>query len=305
MMRARSEHGGRRRRRHAYAAGWAAVAVNVVLFSVKYWAGLTAGSLAIVADAWHTLSDSVTSVIVLAGTAFGARPADREHPFGHERAEVIASLIIGVLLAILGVNFAVEAVGRLRDGTAASYGLVAVVVTVVSILAKEAMAQYAFHAHRASGNPSLRADGWHHRSDALSSVLILVGILVGRRLWWVDGVLAALIAGLLLYAAGEVLWKAVSTLLGERPSEELEAQIERVAADVIGASAKTHHVHVHAYGSVVEASFHIMLPGDMSLREGHAVASKIEERLRGELGVEATVHVEPRGEADGESHHRT
>jgi len=297
------EPGGRRR--SAYAAGWAALVANIALFGLKYWAGIVSGSIAIIADAWHTLSDSVTSLVVIVGTAVGARPADREHPFGHERAEVIAALVVGVLLAVLGANFIVEGIDRLRGGAAATFGTPAIVVTVVSILSKEALAQYAFRAARVSGNDSVRADGWHHRSDALSSVLVLVGIIVGQRFWWVDGVLAVLVAGLLLYAAWDVMWSSVSTLMGERPGEELLETIDSVSREVAGEQAASHHVHVHSYGTVREVSFHIKLPPEMSLRDGHALASRIESRLREEAGVEATVHVEPReGETPGH-HHRT
>lgn len=296
---------GHTRRRAAYSAGWIALAVNVALFGLKYWAGIVSGSLAIIADAWHTLSDSVTSLVVIAGTAVGARPADSEHPFGHERAEVIAALVIGILLAVLGFNFIAEGVEKLSEGSAAGFGTVAIVVTALSIAVKEALAQYAFHAARVSGNSSLRADGWHHRSDALSSILILVGILVGRSLWWVDGVLALLVAALLLHAAWDVMWHSVSKLMGESPSDELLETIERISSEVTGHQANSHHVHLHTYGTVREVSFHIKLPGDMSLREGHALASRIEDRLRLEADVEATVHVEPALESSAGGHHRT
>ena len=185
----------RRGRRYAYIEGWAALVVNILLFGVKYWAGIASGSLAIIADAWHTLSDSFTSLVVLAGTAVGSKPPDREHPFGHERAEVIAALVIGVLLAVLGFNFIVDGVEKLQSGTGAGFGLFAIIVTAGSMVAKEGLAQYAFWAGRRTGNSALHADGWHHRSDAISSLIILIGILAGRSLWWVDGVLATSAAG--------------------------------------------------------------------------------------------------------------
>ncbi|NBB90571.1 MAG: cation diffusion facilitator family transporter [Spirochaetes bacterium] len=300
-----SNTGGQPRRRAAYRAGWIALAVNVVLFGLKYWAGVVSGSLAIIADAWHTLSDSVTSLVVIAGTAVGARPADSKHPFGHERAEVIAALVIGILLAVLGFNFIAEGVEKLGDGTAAGFGTIAIAITALSVLAKEGLAQYAFHAARVSGNSSLRADGWHHRSDALSSVLILVGILFGRSFWWVDGVLALVVAALLLHAAWDVMWQSVSKLMGESPSDELLERIERISSEVVGRPANSHHVHLHTYGTVHEISFHIELPGDMSLGEGHRLATRIEDRLRVDAGVEATVHVEPEQDTSRGGHHRT
>lgn len=96
--------------------GWISVVVNSLLFIVKFWAGLATGSIAIIADAWHTLSDSLTSIVVVVGVKVSAKPADNEHPFGHGRAELIAAMIIGVLLSVVAFNFVLQGVERLRSG---------------------------------------------------------------------------------------------------------------------------------------------------------------------------------------------
>ena len=156
---------------------------------VKYWAGVVTGSVAIVADAWHSLSDALTSVVVILGVKVSLLPADEEHPFGHGRAEQIGSAIIGTLLAVVAFNFILEATGRLRVREEVVYGSLAIVVTASSILVKEALAQFAFWTGKKLDSKSLLADGWHHRSDALSSIIVLAGIFLGRQLWWMDGAL--------------------------------------------------------------------------------------------------------------------
>ena len=128
--------------------GWLSIILNLFLFGVKYWAGIVTGSIAIIADAWHTLTDSVSSVIVLIGGKISRKPPDEEHPFGHGRAEHIAAIIIGILLALVAFDFILDALNKFKSKEKTTFGTIAWVVTIVSILAKEAMAQYAFWAAR-------------------------------------------------------------------------------------------------------------------------------------------------------------
>ena len=167
---------------HKYIAqeGWISIMTNLLLFGVKYWAGIVSGSIALIADAWHTLTDSVSSVIVLIGGKLSSKPADEEHPFGHGRAEHIAAIIIGMLLALVAFDFVLSAIEKFNSGEGGRFGTIAIVVTVLSIVGKEALAQYAFWAYRKTGSSILKADAWHHRTDSLSSIVILVGILVGK-----------------------------------------------------------------------------------------------------------------------------
>jgi cation diffusion facilitator family transporter len=282
-----------RKARMGYAAGWISVFVNLLLFILKYWAGLVSGSVAILADAWHTLSDSLTSLIVIVGTRISSKPADREHPFGHGRAELIATIIIGVLLAVIAFNFASESIVRLRDHQPASFGPLAIGAVIASIIGKELLAQYAFWMARKSGNPSIRADAWHHRSDAISSVVVLAGIVVGSRLWWMDGVLGLLVAALIAYAAYEVIRDGINPLLGEKPNEQLIRKVRLLAREASGMETYPHHIHLHRYGEHVELTLHIRLPEETSLAEAHRIATLIEEHLQIHLQMEPTIHLEP------------
>jgi len=279
----------------AYFEGWLSIIVNTLLFILKYWAGIVTGSVAIIADAWHTLSDSVTSIIVIVGVKASNKPPDKDHPFGHGRAEIIGSIIIGVLLSVVAFDFTIESIDRLKGGEGTQFGTLALVVTILSILLKESMAQYAFWAARETNSKSLKADGWHHRSDALSSVVVLIGIFLSPYFWWMDGVMGIIIALLLFYGTYEILKDAISTLLGQDADEELIEEINKLAVQYYAGDLNTHHFHLHHYGNHQELTFHINLDGKMSLDESHEIASRIEKEIKEKLDITATIHMEPKG----------
>ena len=266
---------------------------NLVLFGLKFWAGIISASSALIADAWHTLSDSLSSLIIMIAARVSGKKADEEHPFGHGRAELIAALIVGMLLVLIAVDFFIEGIHRLGDHTTAQYGLIAIIITSVSIVVKELMAQYAFSAYRKTAFLSLKADAWHHRSDAISSVIILVGIAVGRFAWWIDGVLTLLVALMIGWTALQIIFEGVKPLLGESPSEELLTYLSTRCDELVKMKTNVHHVHFHRYGPHIELTFHLELPPDISLQEAHDQVTVIEKKIKEEKDLDATIHVEP------------
>ena len=281
------------RKNIAYLQGWISISTNGILFVMKYWAGFVTGSLALMADAWHTLSDSLSSVIVLIGTKISSKPPDKEHPFGHGRAELIAAIIIGVILGLIGFEFAKDSIARLVNRESVVFGPFAIWVTVASVFVKEALAQFSFWASRRTGNPSLKADGWHHRSDAISSLIILAGIFAGTYFWWIDGVLGLIVSFLIFYAAYETIKEGTEPLLGEIPDKQLMTDLEQIARETSGMETYPHHIHLHRYGDHVELTMHIRLPKGKTLQEAHAIADDIEAAILSRLNIEATIHMEP------------
>lgn len=273
--------------------GWSSIIINSFLFILKYWAGITTGSLALVADAWHTLTDSISSVIVLIGGAISRKPADEEHPFGHGRVEHITAIIIGVLLAIIAFDFVVQAIEKFSSREATVFGTIAWVATIVSIVVKEGMAQFAFLAARKTNSTILAADAWHHRTDALSSVLILIGIIVGKYFWWTDSVLSFLVAVMIGYASFDIIKREIKSLMGEHPSKDVINMITSTAQATSVIPLHVHHIHLHRYGDHTELSCHIKLNGKMTLVEAHEICTRIEKALLTEFGFIATVHPEP------------
>jgi cation diffusion facilitator family transporter len=279
--------------KYAYREGWISIIVNILLFILKYWAGIVSSSIAIIADAWHTLSDSISSVVVIIGVKISNKPADREHPFGHGRAELIASVIIGVILALIGFDFFINSIDKIRNKEKAAYGTIAIIVTVISILSKELLAQYAFRAGKKTGLTSLKADGWHHRTDAISSIIVLAGIFLGKYFWWIDGAMGIVVALLIFYAAYEILKEGINPLIGQTPDRELIKKIKEISNRVAKRETDIHHIHIHTYGNHTEMTFHITLPKEYMFEKVHNIATEIEMTIKEELDIEATIHMEP------------
>ena len=276
-----------------YREGLVSVILNILLFVLKYYAGIASASLALIADAWHTLSDSLTSLVVILGIKLSSKKPDKEHPFGHGRWEQISALIIAILLALVGVEFMKDAIAKLRGHEAADFGWLAYLATVASIVLKEGLARYAFYIARKTGNAAVKADGWHHRSDALSSLMVLAGLFLSPYFWWIDSVLGMLISFMLFYAAYGIIREAVNKILGEEPSEEVIGKVEQIVKAEMGNVAYPHHYHIHHYGDHIEFTFHIKVPGEETVEEAHRKATLIEMQIKTELKIDATIHIEP------------
>jgi len=292
-----SEAQNRKNNLFAFSEGWISIGVNVLLFGLKFWAGIVSGSVAIIADAWHTLTDSVSSVIVLIGIKVSKKPPDTHHPFGHGRAELISTLFIAFFLGWVAIHFVTGSIEKLRHHELADFGIVAIIVTIVSVVLKEALARYAFWVGRKTGFKSMKADGWHHRTDSISSLVILVGILFGRLYWWVDGVLGLAVSVMILYSGYKIMQEAISSLLGEEADADLMEKIIRIADSVTEMDIQVHNFRLHDYVNHKELTCHIMLPKDMSLDDAHEITTQIEERIFKETFIETTIHCEPRDHA--------
>ena len=290
-----------KQKNYALTEGWLSIIANTILFALKYWAGVVTGSVALIADAWHTLTDSISSVIVIISAKISDQPADDDHPFGHGRVDLISSVIIGVLLSFIGFEFILKSIEQLKGGEKVIFGSVAIIVTIVSIIVKELLAQYAFWAAKKSDSSILKADAWHHRTDALSSVIVLAGIFLGKYFWWIDGVLGLIVASLIFYAAFEILRDSTKRLLGEMPNDSLIVEINKITEE-LELDVCPHHFHMHKYGNHIEMTFHILLPPDLSLEDAHHRANLIEKAIRNKMGIEVTIHMEPTNKLGLENH---
>ncbi len=274
--------------------GVISVIINVLLFVFKYIVGMMTGSLSIIADAWHSLSDCISSIIVIIGGIFSKRPPDEEHPFGHGRIELITSFVVGIMLVFIGYTFFSEAIENIMNKKSASFTMMAIIAMIVSILIKELLAQYSFWGYRKSGSKSLYADAWHHRSDSITSIIILVGILFGKNFWWIDSVLSILVALVIFYAAFDVIKSSVKPLIGEYPSQETIESIKNIAKEINidDDNLNLHHFHIHTYGDHSEITFHMRFPKDMTVFDAHSKATLFENAIREKLNIEPTIHIE-------------
>lgn len=273
-------------------SGYFSIAGNIVLFILKMWAGVVTGSVALIADAWHTLSDSLSSVILLIGLYVSTKPADNEHPFGHGRAEIIASFVLGLILVLISINFLYESVYSIINYETVEYGLLAVIATVVSLVGKEIMAQISFSAAKNENFQSLKADGWHHRSDALTSAIILAGIILGGYIWWIDGALGIFVSITILVLAFRIVNDSINPLLGEKPDDGIIHRIYNISKEIYHGELYLHHFHIHKYGNHTEITFHIRLPGNYNLKDANQITSEFRNKIKNELNIYSTIYID-------------
>jgi cation diffusion facilitator family transporter len=169
----------------------------------------------------------------------------------------------------------------------------------VSIVVKELLAQYEFYLGRKYKNPVITADAWHSRTDSLSSVAILIGIIITRfaaDLWWMDSVLGAICSLTIFYAAFAIMKSVVTKLLGEEPEQEFIDELSDEIRQIYNDDLKLHHIHLHNYITHKELTFHIKLDKNMTIAEGDAISVVLEDRILERFGMEATIHLEPLAE---------
>lgn len=261
---------------------WVSIIGNTILSAFKMSAGIVGKSGAMISDAVHSLSDVLTTIIAFWGVKLSKKAADREHPYGHERMECVASLILGIILFAVGTgigraglaNIIVRDYGRLEVP-----GTIALIAAVVSIGVKEAMYWYTIYYARIIKSTAFMADAWHHRSDALSSVGALAGIggaMLGLPV--LDSVGSVVICLFILKASCDILRdslrKMLDTSCGEAYEKELAEYISS-QEDVI----RIDLLHTRMFGNKVYVDLEIAVAGDKSLWDAHAVAERVHDNV--------------------------
>ena len=279
-------------------------AVNVVLLVFKFVAGILGHSAAMVADAVHSLSDFVTDVIVLVFVRISSKPKDKSHDYGHGKYETLAMTIIGVALlaAAIGIIYggAVKISDWLGGQQLEAPGMLALWAALLSIVLKEAVYRYSMVKARQLNSQAVEANAWHHRSDALSSVGTAIGIggaiFLGQRWTVLDPVASVIVGAFIVKVAVELLRRGIGDLLEQSLPDEIESEILQLAATVEGI-AEPHDLRTRRIGNHYAIELHILVDGDIPLREAHDRASEVEELLKSHYGEDThvVVHVEPTG----------
>ncbi len=282
--------------KYAYLLGFISIILNIILFAGKFAVGLKINSIALISDAWHTLSDTLTSIIMIIGIFLSTRPPDKEHPFGHGRVEKVATLIIGLVLVLVGINFFKESITRIIRGKIISFTFLGVLVQAICAFSKQTLSIYSFYAGKKQKIQALIADAWHHQSDAITSYLFLIGAALQKYIPLVDGYLGIIISIAILITALDIIKSSTSPLIGEEIPKDLKESIVHKVNELDGRINDLHHFHFHRYGNHVEVTFHIRLPNSVSLEEAHEITRKIELELLKE-NINATIHIEPYIEA--------
>ena len=272
------------------------VAGNAALSLFKLLAGVLAHSGAMVSDAVHSASDVLSSLIVIIGVKLASREADREHPYGHERFECVAAILLSAVLAMTGVLIGWRALQSLGGGeTPAAPGLLALVAAVVSIAVKEAMYWYTRYYARRLNSSALMANAWHHRSDALSSVGALIGI-AGARMGYpvMEPIASTVICLFILKAAYDIFRDAT----GKMVDRACDAETEKRLADCVLRQEEVQGIdrlQTREFGSKLYVDLEIRLDGAMTLDEAHEIAERVHDRIEREFPAvkHIMVHVNP------------
>ncbi len=278
-------------------------AVNVVLLVFKFVAGIVGHSAAMVADAVHSLSDFVTDIIVLAFVHISDKPEDKSHDYGHGKYETLATTIIGLALLVVAVGIvysgAVKIAAWLGGQQLEAPGLLALWAALLSIVLKEGVYRYSMVKARQLKSQAVEANAWHHRSDALSSVGTAVGIggaiFLGQRWTVLDPAASVIVGAFIVKVAIDLLRNGIGDLMEQSLPDAVENEILRLAASVPGVSMP-HDLRTRRIGNHYAIELHILMDGDMSLREAHDKATEVEDTLKGHYGQDThvAVHVEPK-----------
>ena len=276
---------------------------NVLLVIVKFIAGVVGHSSAMIADAVHSLSDLLTDFIVLLFVGISARPQDSSHDYGHGKFETLASLMVSIALIGAAIGIIVSGASKfaawLGGADLQSPGRLALWVAVISIVVKEVMYQYTARKGRDLESQALVANAWHHRSDALSSIGTAVGIggaiFLGQQWAVLDPVASVIVGVFIVKVAVSLLREGIGDLMERSLPDEVENEILQLAASVPGVD-EPHELRTRRIGNHYAIELHIMMEGDMSLREAHGKADEVEDLLRSRYGDEThvAVHVEPK-----------
>lgn len=274
------------------------IILNVLLSAFKFLAGSLVGSVAIRADAVNNLSDAGSSLVSFVSFKLSAKPADRDHPFGHARIEYVASMIVSFLILYIGLELVKSSIGKLFAPEAPVFHIVMVVILAVSILVKLWLALFNAKLGKKIDSEVMRATAVDSLSDAIATFAVLAATLISPLLPaqiapYVDPVMGLIVAILIFVAGGRVLNETKNSILGEAPSEETVETIERVVGEYPEAIG-IHDLVVHNYGpGRTLASLHVEVDGHCDIFASHDTIDLIERRLREEYGIECIIHLDP------------
>jgi len=290
-------HGNPTREAAVRKVTWIGLLTNIGLSSLKFAAGYFGRSQALIADAIHSLTDATTDIAVIAGSHYWARPPDECHPYGHRRLETLVTAFIGLMLAAAGIGIGWEAISSLHQQHASPPGWVAFYAAMASIITKEILYRWTAAVGKKIKSSALAANAWHHRTDAISSLPVLVavgGALIFPSWSFLDHVGAVVVSIFILHAALKIIWPAVSELIDAGAPEEIQKKIAEIACNASGVQ-EVHAIRSRYISSSIQIDMHIVVDEKISVREGHTIADNVEKSIIADIPeiVDVVVHVDP------------
>lgn len=282
------------RRSYGILCSFIGIGLNIILFVIKWFAGIISGSIAITADAFNNLSDAGSSLITLVGFKFSGKKPDPEHPFGHGRIEYISGLAVAVIIIVMGFELAKSSLTKILHPTTVSTSILSVFILIISICIKIYMAFYNTRIGKKISSPAMKATAADSLSDSVATTVVLISMLILKITNVnVDGIGGMLVAIFILYAGYNAAKDTLSPLLGSAPDMELVNKIEEIVLsheEIIG----IHDLIVHDYGpGRFMISLHGEVPGNEDVYAMHDAIDRIENELEDKLNCEAVIHMDP------------
>ena len=282
------------RQSYGVLSGGVGICCNILLFCFKFLAGILTGAVSVAADAFNNLSDAGSSVITLVGFKMAGKPADNDHPFGHGRIEYISGLAVAVAIIVMGVELLRQSFDRILHPEAMAFSLLSVIILVGSILVKMWMAYFNYGLGKKIDSAAMKATATDSLSDCITTSVVLISVFVEFFTGFnIDGYAGSVVALFVLYAGYQAAKDTLAPLLGQAPDPELVADIERVVMEESGIIG-IHDMIIHDYGpGRVFASLHAEVPYSMDILHAHDIIDLAESRVKDELGIEISIHMDP------------
>ena len=271
--------------------------VNIVLSVIKFIAGYVGNSRAVIADAVHSLSDCTTDIAIIVGSKFWLRPPDDDHQHGHARIETVVTLFIGIVLLLVGIGVGWSAFITIREKHTSPVGWSAAVAAGISIVLKEILYRWTVKHGRKLKSPSLYANAWHHRSDALSSIptlLAVVGSILLPEWTLLDHIGAVVVSIFIIQAAMKIIWPGLMEFIDAAAPAEVCEEIISICLNTEEVR-QAHKLRTRYVGIGIQVDIHIEVDADMTVFEGHAVSGRVKEKILESVSdvVDVLIHIEP------------
>ena len=284
-------------------ATWVGVVVNLALVILKLWAGFLSRSQALIADGVHSVSDLFGDFVVILGLKLGRKREDEDHLYGHARIETISGMVVGLLLLLVGLGIGYNAVHSIYHHESSIPSLLAIYAAAISILLKEIMFWYTLVVGRRLRSVAMIGNAWHHRSDALSSVAVLLGVgatYVNPNWHLADSYAALLVTFFVIKIGVSLTWSAFKELADTAPDKELLAGYAETV-ERIGGVLQVHDMAARYSGAQIFVELHVVVDPELTVREGHNIASEAKRRLLDDFPdvTRVIVHVDPEPKEQG------
>jgi len=276
---------------------WVGLIVNLFLATFKFIVGFLGYSHAVVADAFHSLSDMSTDLAVLLGVKFWSAPADENHPYGHNRIETIVTAIIGIILAIVALGIIYTSITNIREMHLKQPVWIAITGSLLSIILKEALFRLTVIVGKRTKSSAVIANAWHHRSDALSSVPALIAVslaVINKNLAFIDHIGALVVSIFILKISWDIIVPCLSELSDSGAPRKYYERIKSIALNVKGVRA-VHAIRTRKFGSGLHIDLHIMVDGKITVQEGHDISGVVKYALIEKIPeiLDVIIHLEP------------